>query len=103
MALDYRGKATVSLPLSGMRPKPVLADPAAGSVLSVAESLTNIVWAPLAEGLDSVSLSANWMWPCPLRKARDARLYQGVCEALSDFCCAFGNQLGAYRKKIPCP
>ena len=56
-------------------------------MLSVAESLTNIVWAPLAEGLDSVSLSANWMWPCRSQKGEDARLYRGV-EALSDFCCA---------------
>ena len=49
--------------------------------------MTNIVWAPLAEGLDSVSLSANWMWPCRSQEGEDARLYQGV-QALSDFCCA---------------
>ena len=53
----------------------------------MAESLTNIVWAPLAEGLDSISLSANWMWPCRSQKGEDARLYRAV-EALSDFCCA---------------
>ena len=58
-------------------------------MLSVAESLTNIVWAPLAEGLESVSLSANWMWPCRSQEGEDARLYSAV-EALSDFCCALG-------------
>ena len=86
VALDYRGKAGIATAI-GHAPQAGLADPAAGSVLSVAESLTNIVWAPLAEGLDCVSLSANWMWPCRSQEGEDARLYQGV-QALSDFCCA---------------
>ena len=83
---DYRGKAGIATAI-GHAPQAGLADPAAGSVLSVAESLTNIVWAPLTDGLDSVSLSANWMWPCRSQEGEDARLYQGV-QALSDFCCA---------------
>ena len=86
VALDYRGKAGIATSI-GHAPQAALADPAAGSVLSVAESLTNIVWAPLSEGLDSVSLSANWMWPCRSQEGEDARLYKGV-KALSDFCCA---------------
>ena len=86
VALDYRGRKGIATAL-GHAPQAGLANPAAGSVLSVAESLTNIVWAPLSEGLDSVSLSANWMWPCRSQKGEDARLYQAV-EALSDFCCA---------------
>ena len=86
VALDYRGKAGIATAI-GHAPQAGLADPAAGSVLSVAESLTKSVWAPLAEGLDSVSLSANWMWPCRSQEGEDARLYQGV-QALSDFCCA---------------
>ena len=86
VALDYRGKFGIASSI-GHAPQAGLANPAAGSVLSVAESLTNLVWAPLSEGLDSVSLSANWMWPCRSQKGEDARLYQGV-EALSDFCCA---------------
>ena len=86
VALDYRGRRGIATAI-GHAPQAGLADPAAGSVLSVAESLTNIVWAPLAEGLDSVSLSANWMWPCRSQRGEDARLYQGV-EALSNFCCA---------------
>ena len=88
VALDYRGRRGIATAL-GHAPQAGLADAAAGSVLSVAESLTNIVWAPLAEGLDSVSLSANWMWPCRSQEGEDARLYQGV-EALSDFCCELG-------------
>ncbi len=86
VALDYRGEKGIATAI-GHAPQAGLADPAAGSVLSVAESLTNLVWAPLTEGLDSVSLSANWMWPCRSQKGEDARLYAGV-EALSDFCCA---------------
>ena len=86
VALDYRGKKGIATAI-GHAPQAGLADPAAGSVLSVAESLTNLVWAPLANGLDTVSLSANWMWPCRSQKGEDARLYKGV-EALNDFCCA---------------
>ena len=86
VALDYRGVKGIATAL-GHAPQAALADPAAGSVLSVAESLTNILWAPLEEGLDSVSLSANWMWPCRAQEGEDARLYKAV-EALSNFCCA---------------
>ncbi len=86
VALDYRGRKGIATAL-GHAPQAGLASPEAGSVLSVAESLTNIVWAPLTEGLSSVSLSANWMWPCRSQKGEDARLYSAV-QALSDFCCA---------------
>ena len=85
VALDYRGRKGIATAL-GHAPQAGLADAAAGSVLSVAEALTNIVWAPLADGLASVSLSANWMWPCRSQEGEDARLYKAV-EALSNFCC----------------
>lgn len=88
VALDYRGRRGIATAI-GHAPQAGLASPAAGSVLSVAESLTNLVWAPLADGLDTVSLSANWMWPCRSQKGEDARLYEGV-KALSDFCCQLG-------------
>lgn len=88
VALDYRGKRGIATAL-GHAPQAGLADPAAGSVLAVAESLTNLVWAPLEGGLDGVSLSANWMWPCRSQKGEDARLYKAV-EALSNFCLALG-------------
>ena len=89
VALDYRGRKGIATAL-GHAPQAGLADPKAGSVLSVAEALTNIVWAPMADKetpLNAVSLSANWMWPCRSQKGEDARLYEGV-QALSDFCCA---------------
>ena len=86
VALDYRGRAGIATAI-GHAPQAGLASPEAGSVLSVSEALTNIVWAPFAEGLDSVSLSANWMWPCRSQKGEDARLYAAV-QALSDYCCA---------------
>ena len=86
VALDYRGEKGIATAL-GHAPQAGLANPAFGSVLAVAEALTNIVWAPLAEGMDSLSLSANWMWPCRSQEGEDARLYTAV-KALSDFCCA---------------
>ncbi len=88
VALDYRGKAGIATSI-GHAPQAGLASPEAGSVLSVAEALTNLVWAPLADGRNSISLSANWMWPCRSQKGEDARLYTAV-KALSDFCCAIG-------------
>ncbi|MBR4368044.1 MAG: phosphoribosylformylglycinamidine synthase [Prevotella sp.] len=97
VALDYQGKAGIATDI-GHAPQAGLASPEAGSVLSVAEALTNLVWAPLgragekADGmrpLDYVSLSANWMWPCRSQKGEDARLYAAV-KALSDFCCEIG-------------
>ncbi len=86
-AIDYRGREGVATSI-GHAPAAGLIDPASGSVLSVAEALTNLVWAPLSHGLDGVSLSANWMWPCK-NPGEDARLYAAV-EALSDFVCKLG-------------
>ena len=87
VALDYRGKSGIATSI-GHAPSAALVDPAAGSVLAISEALTNIVWAPLADGLASVSLSANWMWPCK-NPGEDARLYKAV-EACSDFACELG-------------
>lgn len=86
VALDYRGEKGIATSI-GHAPQAILADPAAGSILSVSESLTNLIWAPLVDGMDSISLSANWMWPCRSQEGEDARLYTAV-KALSDFCCA---------------
>lgn len=87
VALDYRGKAGIATSI-GHAPQVALADPAAGSVMAIAEALTNIVFAPLTDKLAGVSLSANWMWPCR-NEGEDARLYTAV-EAASDFACALG-------------
>lgn len=88
VALDYRGRSGIATAI-GHAPQAALASAEKGSVLAVSESLTNLVWAPLAHGLGGVSLSANWMWPCRSQAGEDARLYKAV-EALSDFCCSLG-------------
>ena len=87
VSLDYRGKSGMATSI-GHASQAALIDPAAGSVLSIAEALTNIVFAPLSDRLNSVSLSANWMWPCK-NPGEDARLYRAV-EACSEFACALG-------------
>ncbi len=87
MALDYRGFAGMATSI-GHAPQVAMIDPAAGSIVSIAEALTNIVFAPLTDGLKSVSLSANWMWPCR-NPGEDARLYSAV-QACSDFACSLG-------------
>ena len=87
VALDYRWKAGIATSI-GHAPQVAMVDPAAGSVMAIAESLTNIVFAPLTDKLESVSLSANWMWPCR-NEGEDARLYTAV-QAASDFACSLG-------------
>jgi len=87
ITLDYRGKYGMATSI-GHAPAAGLVDPAAGSVLSIAEALTNIIWAPLTNKLNTVSLSANWMWPCK-NPGEDARLYSAV-KAASDFAIALG-------------
>lgn len=82
IALDYKGYAGMATSL-GHAPQVAMIDPAAGSVMAVAEALTNLVFAPLTHGLQGVSLSANWMWPCR-NPGEDARLYKAV-EACSEF------------------
>lgn len=87
MALDFDGKEGVATTI-GHSPVAALVNPAAGSRTAIAEALSNIVWAPLKEGLKSVSLSANWMWACK-NEGEDARLYEAV-EACSDFAIELG-------------
>jgi phosphoribosylformylglycinamidine synthase len=87
ITLDYQGESGIATSI-GHAPGAGLINPADGSILSIAESLTNIIWAPLADQLKSVSLSANWMWPCKNR-GEDSRIYNAV-QATSDFACALG-------------
>lgn len=87
MALDYKGKEGIATAI-GHSPVSGLIDPIAGSRNSIAEALTNIIWAPLKDGLQSVSLSANWMWPCK-NEGEDARLYKAV-QAVSEFSIGLG-------------
>ena len=87
VALDYTGNSGIATSI-GHAPQAGLIDPAAGSVLSITEALTNIVGANLNGGLKAVSLSANWMWPCR-NEGEDAGLYRAV-KACSDFACSLG-------------
>lgn len=87
VALDYNGVRGMAMSV-GHAPAVGLIDPAAGSVMSAAEALTNIIFAPLEKGLKGISLSANWMWPCR-QPGEDARLYAAV-QAMSDWVCKLG-------------
>lgn len=86
-AIGYDNKEGIATSL-GHAPVAGLIDSAAGSRLAIAEALTNIVWAPLKDGLKGVSLSANWMWPSR-NPGEDARLYKAV-KAVSDFAVELG-------------
>ena len=85
--IDYTGTCGMATSI-GHAPAAAMIDPAAGSILAIAESLTNLVWAPFARGVKGISLSANWMWPCR-NPGEDARLYEAV-EAVSDFATDLG-------------
>ena len=87
MALDFKGKEGIATTI-GHSPVSALVDPVAASRTAIAESLSNLVWAPLKDGLRSVSLSANWMWPCK-NEGEDARLYEAV-KGCSDFAIELG-------------
>ena len=87
MALDYSSQEGIATSI-GHAPVAALIDPKAGSRTAITEALTNIIWAPLKDGLQSVSLSANWMWPCK-NEGEDARLYSAV-EAISEFAIDLG-------------
>jgi len=82
VAIDYRGKNGIATSI-GHAPVPALIDVRAGSRLSVAEALTNLVWAPINGKLKGVSLSANWMWPAR-NQGENSRLYNAV-ESISGF------------------
>ncbi len=87
MALDYLGKEGIATSI-GHAPIAALIDPVAGSRNAIAESLSNLVWAPIINGLKGVSLSANWMWACK-NEGEDARLYDAV-QGCSDFAIELG-------------
>jgi phosphoribosylformylglycinamidine synthase len=86
-AIDYAGKKGMATSV-GHAPGIGLVDAAAGAVVSIAEAMTNIVWAPMTHGIQGISLSANWMWPCR-NQGEDARLY-AAAQAVSDFVCDLG-------------
>ena len=87
MALDFSTRHGVATSI-GHSSISALIDPESGSKNSIAEALTNIIWAPIENNLKGVSLSANWMWPCR-NYGEDARLYKAV-DSLSKFAIELG-------------
>lgn len=87
MALDFNGREGIATSI-GHAPLVALIDATAGSRMAITKALTNIIWAPLKDNLKSVSLSANWMWPCN-NEGEDARLYEAV-KAVSDYAIELG-------------
>jgi len=87
MALDFTGNKGIATSI-GHAPVAALANPEAGSRLAIAEALTNLIFAPVQDGLKGVSLSANWMWPAK-NKGENDRLYRAV-KAVSDFAIELG-------------
>lgn len=79
MALDFKGTEGIATSI-GHSPLTSLINPRFGSRNAIGEALSNIVFAPLKNGLKSVSLSANWMWACK-NDGEDAKLYEAVEEA----------------------
>jgi len=60
----------------GEQPVKELIDPAAMARMSVAEALTNIVWAEVS-GLGDIRCSGNWMW-APKLSGEGSRLYDAA-------------------------
>ena len=87
VSLDYTGNKGIATSI-GHAPISGLIDSRKGSKNAIAEALTNIVFSPLEKGIHSISLSANWMWPCN-NPGEDTRLYEAVEE-----CSKFAIDLG---------
>jgi len=86
-AIGYNDKKGIATSI-GHAPAIALIDAQAGSRMAISESLTNIVWTPIEQGIKGISLSANWMWPCR-NSGEDSRLYSAV-EAASNFAIDLG-------------
>ena len=87
MALDFQGKEGVATSI-GHAPISALIDPKSGSRNAIGEALSNIIFAPIKDGIKGISLSANWMWACK-NEGEDARLYEAV-QACSEFAIELG-------------
>ncbi|MBC7642778.1 MAG: phosphoribosylformylglycinamidine synthase [Flavobacterium sp.] len=87
MALDFQGREGVATSI-GHSPISALIDPKAGSRNAIGEALSNIIFAPIKDGIKGISLSANWMWACK-NEGEDARLFAAV-QACSEFAIELG-------------
>ncbi len=84
--MDFSGYSGQALAMGERTPIATL-DAAAASRMAIAESITNLLAAPVA-ALNRVKLSANWMAACG-DASEDAALFQAV-KAASEFCRATG-------------
>jgi len=69
----------------------------AGGRMSIGESLTNLVWAPI-EDFSSINFSATWQWPCK-QPGEDARLYSAV-QATTDLCKELGLRIPVGKDSV---
>ncbi|CAI2347574.1 unnamed protein product [Caenorhabditis sp. 36 PRJEB53466] len=67
----------------------MLVDPEKGARMCVAETITNLVWAPITD-LRDVKMSGNWMWAakCDGEGARLVAAVGALCGALREIGCA---------------
>lgn len=87
MAFDFSSNKGIATTV-GFSPIVSLADEKIGAKYSILKALSNIIWAPIHNGLSNVSLSANWMWPAN-NPGENARLYNAV-KSVSDFAIDIG-------------
>ena len=86
MALDYNGKEGIATSI-GHSPISGLIDPEAGSRNAITESLTNIIWAPLEEGLKSFHFLQTG---CGLVKTKVKMHVYTSCRSISEFAINLG-------------
>ena len=87
MAFDFSSNKGIATTV-GFSPIVSLADEKIGAKYSILKALTNIIWAPIQNGLSNISLSANWMWPAN-NPGENTRLYNAV-KSVSDFAIELG-------------
>ena len=87
MAFDFSSNKGIATTV-GFSPIVSLADEKIGAKYSILKALTNIIWAPIQNGLPNISLSANWMWPAN-NPGENTRLYNAV-KSVSDFAIELG-------------
>ena len=87
MALDFISNKGIATSI-GFSPVVSLVNEKVGAEYSILKSLSNIIWAPIKNGIENISLSANWMWPANNR-GENARLYSAV-KSVSDYAISLG-------------
>ena len=91
--VDTTGIATAI----GEQPVKGLVATEAGGRMSLGESLTNLVWAPL-EDFSAINFSATWQWPCK-QPGEDVRLYDTV-RATTDLCKELGLRIPVGKDSV---